>query len=220
MWGRYLPAHEIAKVLHCHERTCRNHAKRLGLPKRDHRVGRKPTTKTMTVCCTSCGETATREYRTAHPKLCPKCYDARNRYVPHPRPKYWTPERKAKAAEIWTAGGTRSTVAAHFGVTVNAAMGILHRMGLLGQRRVHLDAETIRKRRLAKQRERRIRLPRAPKLRGPGRHPSIAVPAPPPLNLSLIENTGCMWPTEKGFCGHPKAGHKHRPHYCEAHCRA
>ncbi|HEX4532730.1 MAG TPA: GcrA family cell cycle regulator [Rhizomicrobium sp.] len=130
----------------------------------------------------------------------------------------WTDERVDQLKTLWTEGLSASQIArALGGVTRNAVIGKVHRLGLAG--------------RAAPNRVERPRLPSAPRISLRSHH----MPAPPvveedPLTLNdgshatvlTINDRMCRWPigdpseSEFHFCGHrPKNGSP----YCEAHAR-
>ena len=130
----------------------------------------------------------------------------------------WTDERVEQLKNLWTEGLSASQIARVLGgVTRNAVIGKVHRLGLAG--------------RASPSRVDRPRLPSAPRM-------SLRAPQPPappiieedPLTLEdgshatvlTINDRMCRWPigdpseNEFHFCGRkPKAGSP----YCEAHAR-
>ena len=131
----------------------------------------------------------------------------------------WSDDRVEQLKNLWTEGLSASQIArALGGVTRNAVIGKVHRLGLAG--RASPSARTERP-----------RLPMAPKVPSV-RTQMVAAPVveEDPLTLSdgshatvlNISDRMCRWPigdpaaTEFHFCGHsPKSGSP----YCEAHAR-
>lgn len=131
----------------------------------------------------------------------------------------WTEERVDQLKNLWTEGLSASQIARALGggVTRNAVIGKVHRLGLAG--------------RATPSRSDRPRLPSAPRMSTRAAY----TPPPPvieedPLTLEdgsfvsvlTINNAMCRWPigdpsdNEFHFCGRkPKAGSP----YCEAHAR-
>ena len=130
----------------------------------------------------------------------------------------WTDERVEQLKNLWTEGLSASQIArALGGVTRNAVIGKVHRLGLAG--------------RATPARVDRPRLPSAPRVSMRAHH----VPEPPvveeaPITLDdgshatvlTINDRMCRWPigdpseNEFHFCGRkPKGGSP----YCEAHAR-
>jgi GcrA cell cycle regulator len=127
----------------------------------------------------------------------------------------WSDDRVEQLKNLWTEGLSASQIArALGGVTRNAVIGKVHRLGLAG--------------RASPSRSERPRLPMAPKAAPVA--PAVAVGAEAPLTFDAgshatvltISDRMCRWPigdpsaTEFHFCGHsPKSGSP----YCEAHAR-
>ena len=130
----------------------------------------------------------------------------------------WTDERVDQLKNLWTEGLSASQIArALGGVTRNAVIGKVHRLGLAG--------------RATPTRSDRPRLPASPRMSAIRSH----IPEPPvveedPLTLEngnhatvlTINDRMCRWPigdpseNEFHFCGrNPKSGSP----YCEAHAR-
>ena len=123
----------------------------------------------------------------------------------------WSEDRVEQLKTLWTEGLSASQIArALGGVTRNAVIGKVHRLGLAG--------------RASPSRSERPRLPMAPKV------PAALVVEEDPLQLEdgshatvlTISDRMCRWPigdpaaSEFHFCGHsPKSGSP----YCEAHAR-
>ena len=201
----------------------------------------------VTFTCQECGQTETRIKRFGdrglplgrEPKFCESCLkvhdrDHRRKRCGHkPRSDLWTLERKETAAHLWRSGRSASDIVNHLGgVTRNAVIGVLYRMGLLGTRpKERKSQEAIRKRRAECQRAYRAKngnpRPRkaSPAMRGRkagGSHksaslPSAVTPLLPPLNLSIIDvkNGQCKFiaGNDRLCCGRPGEP------WCPAHWR-
>ncbi len=129
----------------------------------------------------------------------------------------WSDDRVEQLKTLWTEGLSASQIArALGGVTRNAVIGKVHRLGLAGR------ASPSRAERP------RVSLPKVPSMRT--HVPAIPVVEEDPLTLDdgshatvlTISDRMCRWPigdpaaTEFHFCGHsPKSGSP----YCEAHAR-
>ena len=130
----------------------------------------------------------------------------------------WSEDRVEQLKNLWTEGLSASQIArALGGVTRNAVIGKVHRLGLAG--------------RASPSRSERPRLPMAPKVPTVRNHlPAIPVVEEDPLifddgshaTVLTISDRMCRWPigdpagNEFHFCGHsPKSGSP----YCEAHAR-
>ncbi len=130
----------------------------------------------------------------------------------------WSEDRVEQLKSLWTEGLSASQIArALGGVTRNAVIGKVHRLGLAG--------------RASPSRSERPRLPMAPKAPSVRNHlPAVPVVEEDPLTLEdgshatvlTISDRMCRWPigdpaaSEFHFCGRsPKAGSP----YCEAHAR-
>ncbi len=129
----------------------------------------------------------------------------------------WTDERVEQLKSLWTEGLSASQIARTLGgVTRNAVIGKVHRLGLAG--------------RASPARIERPRLPSAPRLNIRPHAPEPPVVEEEPIVLDdgnfatvlTINNAMCRWPigdpSENAFhfCGHkPKNGSP----YCEAHAR-
>jgi GcrA cell cycle regulator len=131
----------------------------------------------------------------------------------------WTDDRVDQLKSLWTEGLSASQIARALGggVTRNAVIGKVHRLGLAG--------------RATPSRSDRPRLPSAPRLsmRAPHQPPPPIVEEDPITlddgsfaTVLTINNAMCRWPigdpaeSEFHFCGRkPKSGSP----YCEAHAR-
>ncbi len=160
---------------------------------------------------------------------------------------FWTDERVEQLKKLWTEGLSASQIAARLGagVTRNAVIGKVHRLGLAGRGQPQRSAEPRAPR---KQREPSLapragsslpRLPNAgntalkPIMRAATQPRPQALPEPQPLRLVDLPQDGrvtilhlsdktCKWPIgdpgseEFCFCGHsPRDGSP----YCEYHAR-
>jgi GcrA cell cycle regulator len=129
----------------------------------------------------------------------------------------WCDDRVATLKQLWAGDLSASEIAETLGgVTRNAVLGKLHRLGLLGSRpRIPLEAKRVRPRRT------RIGRRRAS---APRRASAGAVVAPPdwPGEIASVEGLGahhCRWPIADpraegfSFCGR----RADRGPYCPAH---
>ena len=130
----------------------------------------------------------------------------------------WSDDRVEQLKTLWTEGLSASQIArALGGVTRNAVIGKVHRLGLAG--------------RASPSRSERPRMPMTPKVPSVRSHvPAAPIVEEDPLQLEdgshatvlTISDRMCRWPigdpsaSEFHFCGHsPKSGSP----YCEAHAR-
>ncbi len=129
----------------------------------------------------------------------------------------WTDDRVEQLKNLWTEGLSASQIArALGGVTRNAVIGKVHRLGLAG--------------RASPSRSERPRLPMAPKISMRSHVPPPPIVEEDPLTFDdgshatalTINDRMCRWPIgdpsadEFHFCGRaPKGGSP----YCEAHAR-
>jgi GcrA cell cycle regulator len=129
----------------------------------------------------------------------------------------WRDDRVATLKQLWADGLSASEIARTLGgVTRNAVLGKLHRLGLLGTRpRIPLEAKRVR--------PRRTRII-ARRTSVPQRASAGAVVAPPdwPGEIASVEGLGahhCRWPIGDpraegfSFCGRRADGGP----YCPAH---
>jgi GcrA cell cycle regulator len=131
----------------------------------------------------------------------------------------WPPERVATLERLWTDGLSASEIAARFpGITRNAVLGKLHRLGRLGRGRPTTSATP-----------RKVKPPRTPRARRP-KAPPMAPARPSPLatptwagevaTVEALRSWHCRWPigdpreANFAFCGRRVAA---RP-YCGDHC--
>ena len=141
----------------------------------------------------------------------------------------WTEDRVEILTKLWAEGLSASQIALKLGgVTRNAVIGKVHRLGLSGRAK---PSNPAKKKARAKTtaRKRQTRLPSAPRAPRPAVRPR---PAPPPIEalpmadgrfatiLTITEHM-CKWPigdpstSEFRFCGR-KTEDKDEP-YCLAH---
>jgi hypothetical protein len=122
-----------------------------------------------------------------------------------PRAYRWTTDMVNTLFSLHEQGFSYAVIAARLGVTKNAAVGKGNRLGIKSARSI--KPKQTKAERAARERtwrkNRKQSLPRAPKLRATEAR-ALAAPsdAPPSNHVSLIENDGCRWPTDPGYCGH------------------
>jgi hypothetical protein len=167
-------------------------------------------------------------YMGTRPTICRQCKWKRARIADRERKRakgakplviFWTPERIAKAKELWRSGLSGSEVGKHFGVSRSAALGILGRKGALGERSKNKRTESQKK---ASHRERmrryraKVKLFIRPKVRDWSTVNLPVAGALPPLNHTILEVTGCRYiaGSDHLFCGHPQ---QQDSSYCPAH---
>jgi GcrA cell cycle regulator len=123
----------------------------------------------------------------------------------------WCAETTATLHKLWGEGLTAAAISARIpGTTRNSVIGKAHREKLPERRSYNLHQSKDRKRaKLAG---------RARVLNTHAKLPKPKSKAPSPLSRALVElaPNQCRWPTDPGFCGHPKGEH---PSYCEFHAR-
>jgi len=140
----------------------------------------------------------------------------------------WTEDRVEVLTKLWAEGLSASQIAKQLGgVTRNAVIGKVHRLGLSGRAKPSNPAK--KKARKTVQRTRQPRVPSAPRTPRPVVRPR---PAPPPIEalpmangefatILTITDHMCKWPigdpstSEFRFCGR-KTEDKDEP-YCLAH---
>ena len=141
----------------------------------------------------------------------------------------WTEDRVEILTKLWAEGLSASQIAKQLGgVTRNAVIGKVHRLGLSG--RAKPSRPSVK--RTKKAATARTRTPAAPRTPKPKPVVVAAPPPPPPLEAKPLPNGEyatiltirdhmCKWPigdpssSEFRFCGRKvKAGEP----YCEAHC--
>lgn len=142
----------------------------------------------------------------------------------------WSPERVEILKALWANGLSAGRIADQLrGVTRNAVIGKVHRLGLPGRVRRSANRSSVRRPRRPRTRTRPNRLPRssAPTHAAPTRLAArpiedIAVPVPLGVTLMKLTDSMCKWPIGDPahdnfhFCGHrPFGGHS----YCEYHAR-
>jgi hypothetical protein len=186
--------------------------------------------------CQQCHKVKTRTYSKYAPggqlpTYCNKCRQKRHyaRRAAADRAKgiklrviFWTDERKAEVLKLWNERKNGTEIGAVFGKKRGAILGLLHRMGALGNRAIRRTQEQklAAKRAKYKQRPRPPSSLRGHKARAFASVLSKAVPALPSNNYTLVEvhkHDGCRYPYGQGpytFCGHPK---HEGSSYCPAH---
>jgi len=140
----------------------------------------------------------------------------------------WTEDRVEVLTKLWAEGLSASQIAKQLGgVTRNAVIGKVHRLGLSGRAKPSNPAK--KKARKTVQRTRQTRVPSAPRAPRPVVQPR---PAPPPIEalpmangefatILTITDHMCKWPigdpstSDFRFCGR-KTEDKDEP-YCLAH---
>ncbi len=133
----------------------------------------------------------------------------------------WTEERVAALRSLWTDGNTASEVSRRLGVTRNAVIGKVHRLGLGGRQ------APAAPRAIATQPARRIRTPgdwsgSAPPTAAAPYRPKFVESSDlaPTSNLLALNAHSCRWPIghptdpEFGFCGRDR---QDNASYCAEH---
>jgi GcrA cell cycle regulator len=137
----------------------------------------------------------------------------------------WNDERVATLRKLWAEGLSASQIAKQLGgVTRNAVIGKVHRLGLAGRatpsRPAKRPVRTVRP---------RIVGPTAPRMRPPSHSPAVVIPELEPLKFEdgktatvlTLNESMCKYPigdpTEPGFafCGRASSGGP----YCSDHAR-
>jgi hypothetical protein len=227
LWNQKLPASEIATRLGKTSSAVKAKASRLGLPHR-----KDVYFADLTFICQECGQSETRQRRfyatgilvSSPPSHCAGCQQRhvkayrQSKRTPGPsRPNLWPDERRSLLISLWEQDLSAAKIGERLGVTKNAIIGIINRMGLSGKRRP----------------VRQIK-PKTPKLSRPRYFPSRrgqtarafaavlspVVPALPSLNHTIELVTGCRYPYGQGpytFCGHTK---HEGSSYCPGHHKA
>lgn len=146
----------------------------------------------------------------------------------------WTEDRVEVLTKLWAEGLSASQIAKQLGgVTRNAVIGKVHRLGLSGRAKPsNPSKKAARAKRATTARPRTTRAPSAP--RKPRPAVAAAPPPPPPIEakpmangkyatILTIRDHMCKWPigdpsqSEFRFCGR-KTEDKDEP-YCTAHSR-
>ena len=145
----------------------------------------------------------------------------------------WTDERVDMLRKLWTDGLSASQVAAELGgVTRNAVIGKVHRLGLSGRAKNPQLSATRQKRSTSRSSSAYAKTgrPRNPSSNGNSggsfaRQPTIVdLPKPTSMFLDLLQLTDhtCKWPqgdpqeANFSFCGNKS---REGDPYCEYHCR-
>jgi len=146
----------------------------------------------------------------------------------------WTDERVDLLRKLWTEGLSASQIAAELGgVTRNAVIGKVHRLGLSGRAKPAQSAASRQKR--APRANAYAKRTTGTKALAPAAKPAgeaassrsavvVDVPEPKLLNLNLLQLTEstCKWPIgdpqhdDFAFCGNTA---RDGDPYCEYHCR-
>ena len=132
----------------------------------------------------------------------------------------WTPERIKVLIGLWEEGLPTSEIGRRLGVTKNAVVGKVHRLGLKKR------ASPIRQAPTGTTQPKKVRpAPRAQQAEAPAEVQAAAPRAVKPtgdvVKLEELTSTMCCWPEgEPGtedfhFCGRPSVPEKP---YCEEHC--
>lgn len=143
----------------------------------------------------------------------------------------WTDDRVATLTKLWADGLSASQIAAELGgVTRNAVIGKVHRLGLSGRAKTTTNAArklkttarsngyNARPVKTARQTSPRT----APAVASRPAIEDIAVPKSRKMKLEELSEKTCKWPhgdpthEEFSFCGN---GTKEDAPYCEYHCR-
>jgi GcrA cell cycle regulator len=150
----------------------------------------------------------------------------------------WTEERVSRLTKLWADGLSASQVAADLGgVTRNAVIGKVHRLGLSGRAKPAASAAS-RTKRQARSTSYAARTTRAaPRSRGatalkldaevevrfmPKPVEDVVIPISRKLTLMQLSEKTCKWPTgdpqrpDFSFCGHNS---KETTPYCEFHSK-
>ncbi len=147
----------------------------------------------------------------------------------------WTDDRVARLSKLWAEGLSASQIAADLGgVTRNAVIGKVHRLGLSG--RAKSASSTVRKRRAQTSGYKRTRRPAA-RTSGanalkldvdaeirfrPKPIEDVVIPISKKLELLQLTEETCKWPTgdpqrpDFSFCGHTS---RETTPYCEYHSK-
>ena len=146
----------------------------------------------------------------------------------------WNDERVELLSKLWLEGRSASQIAAELGlgVTRNAVIGKVHRLGLSGRAKVPAHAAAPRVRPKQKPNEERAPVPVAAEPKGPA---DDGVPVPPPrpiadvvipfstrVTIMELRDTMCRWPigdppsADFRYCG-SRTGDTGP--YCQEHAR-
>lgn len=137
--------------------------------------------------------------------------------------EFWTPARTDLLRQLWLdPQKSARDLGAVFGVSRNAILGKVHRLGLSGR---SLGRKHARRADLSSAVRNRDAIPRPPRMRSARAWPTLAGPSieitTVGLSFELLQDNHCRWPlNEPGepalFCGLISL----EPHpYCAGHCR-
>lgn len=146
----------------------------------------------------------------------------------------WTDERVDRLRKLWTDGLSASQIAAELGgVTRNAVIGKVHRLGLSGRAKGNNQTTSARRKPTATKNAGFTKTTKAAGANGKGPTSAPLTPKPAPvldiekpkpmmLNLLQLTDSTCKFPIGDpqeegfGFCG---ASPRDDDPYCEYHCR-
>lgn len=133
----------------------------------------------------------------------------------------WTPDRIKFLIALWDEGLPTSEIGRRLGVTKNAVVGKVHRLGLKKRAspiRQMPSAGTVQPRRVKA--EAKAPAAEAAEAAAPAA-PTPVMPSGDAVKLEELTSTMCCWPEgepgtpEFHFCGRPAVAEKP---YCEGHC--
>lgn len=146
----------------------------------------------------------------------------------------WTPKRVSTLIALWNEGLSTAAIGRRLGVTKNAVVGKVHRLGLPKRQSPIRGDRTNSNRPGPKPRPRAEAQPRTPRPvvkkaerpMAPKRPPIVEVEEPKlvgdPISMDELKPSMCSWPIgepgteEFRFCGHDKIEGKP---YCLYHCQ-
>lgn len=143
----------------------------------------------------------------------------------------WTEDRVEVLTKLWAEGLSASQIAKQLGgVTRNAVIGKVHRLGLSGRATPSRPARKTAAKPAAARTRKVTTVPAVPRVPDPAPEPDVAIPAPVEAKLMsngeyatilTIKDHMCKWPIgdpssdEFRFCGRKV---KESEPYCEPHC--